>query len=277
MEARLIDVLQPIKENDYTIPEGQNLSELTTIMLQRIGALDPVLRDDLIHQIFKNFIERDYYNHDQLKNILRSILNKNYLFYRIKMSAREENAVFKRSFSVLLIPPIMQKHQQTGLLSEAEVHRVWDNLKRYMEQEKDHRGYIKGKGWAHSMAHAADAIDSVAACDEITRQEVIDMLPVIRRQFLIDQPYLFDEEERMVTAVITMFQKIEDHERVEWLRTLLYERKSWDDPSEEIIINNSKHFLRALYFRNLDYPCDTGHLREVLEEILRELRKQEAY
>ncbi|MCP3026704.1 DUF2785 domain-containing protein [Halobacillus sp. A5] len=277
MEARLIDVLQPIKDNNFEISQGQNLSELTTLMLQRIGTPDPVLRDELIHTIFTNFIKRDYYNSDQLKNILRSVLNKNYLFYRIKMSAKEENAVFKRSYSVQLIPPIMKKHRQTGLLNEAEVHRVWDNLKRYMEQEKDHRGYIQGKGWAHSMAHAADALESVAACEEITRQEVIDMLPVIRRQFLIDQPYLFDEEERMVTAVMTMFKKIEDRERVEWLETLLYLRESWDDPAEEIIINNSKHFLRALYFRNLDNPCDEGHLRRVLEELLRELRKQEKY
>ncbi|MFG6149481.1 DUF2785 domain-containing protein [Halobacillus sp. B23F22_1] len=277
METKLVDVLQAIKENNFEIPQGQNLSELTTIMLQRVGSPDPVLRDDLIHTILTKFIERDYYNADQLKNILRSVLNKNYLFYRIKMSAREENAVFKRSFSVLLIPPIMKKHQQTGLLGEAEVHRVWENLKRYMEQEKDHRGYIQGKGWAHSMAHAADALDSAAACNEITRQEVIDMLPTIRSQFLIDKPYLFDEEERMVTAVLTMFKKIEPDERVEWLETLLYQRKSWDDPAEEIIINNSKHFLRALYFRNLDYPCDEGKLRQVLETILRELRKQEAY
>ncbi|TGB05243.1 DUF2785 domain-containing protein [Halobacillus salinus] len=275
MESRLIDVLQPIKDNDYQVPDNQNLQELTTMMLQRIGSIHPVLRDELIHTIFTTFIGRGYYNEEQLKNILQSILNKNYLFYRISNSKKEEDAVFKRSFSVLLIPPIIEKHRKTPFLKEEEVLRVWDNLKKYMQQEMDHRGYVKDKGWAHAMAHAADAINAVAGCDEITSQHVLEMLPVIREQFMIEQPYLFDEEERMVTAILTMFKKIESNQRVEWLETLLYERESWQDPSEDIIINNSKHLLRALYFRMLE--GDYRELRQVLENLLRELRKQEAY
>ncbi|MCA0969618.1 DUF2785 domain-containing protein [Halobacillus litoralis] len=275
MESRLIDVLQPIKDNDYQVPGDQNLQELTTMMLQRIGSVHPVLRDDLIHTIFTTFIERDYYNEDQLKNILQSILNKNYLFYRIGSSKKEEDAVFKRSFSVLLIPPIIEKHQSQPFLKEEDVLRVWENLKKYMKQEMDHRGHVEGKGWAHAMAHAADAIYYVASCEEITSDHVLEMLPIIKEQFLIDQPYLFDEEERMVTAILAMFKKISSEQRVAWLETLLYERESWQDPSEDIIINNSKHLLRALYFRMLE--GDYRELRQVLENLLRELRKQEAY
>lgn len=275
MESRLIEVLKPIKENNYELPEKQSLQELTTMMLQKIGSVHPFLRDDLIHSIFTNFIDRGHYTHEQLKNILQSILNKNYLFYRIGSSKKEEDAVFKRSFSVLLIPPIIEKHRKDPFLKEAEIHRVWENLKKYMQQESDHRGYVQNKGWAHAIAHAADAIHHVAACEEITSGEIKDMLPVIKDQFLIDQPYLFDEEERMVTAVLVMFKKIEAAERVEWLETLLYKREGWQDPREDIIINNSKHFLRALYFRMLE--GDYRDLRQVLENLLRELRKQEAY
>ncbi|WP_163529762.1 DUF2785 domain-containing protein [Halobacillus ihumii] len=275
METKLIDVLQPIKDNDFTLPEGKSLQELTTLMLQRIGTVHPVLRDDLIHEIITAFIERGHYNNEQVKNILQSVLNKNYLFYRIGNSKKEEDAVFKRSFSVLLIPPIMKRHREHPFLKEEEVHRVWENLKKYMQQESDHRGYVPGKGWAHAMAHAADALDSVAACDEITSEEVKQMLPIIRTQFLIDQPYLFDEEERMVTAILTMFKKIERQERLEWVETLLYIRESWDNPNEDIIINNCKHLLRALYFRVLE--GDHDQLRHVVENLLRELRKQEAY
>lgn len=275
MESRLIDVLQPIKDNDFQVPDNQNLQELTTMMLQRIGSIHPVLRDELIHTIFTTFIGRGYYNEDQLKNILQSILNKNYLFYRIGNSKKEEDAVFKRSFSVLLIPPILEKHCEEPFLKEEEVLRVWDNLKKYMQQEMDHRGYVQGKGWAHAMAHAADAINAAASSHEITSEHVLDMLPIIKEQFMIDQPYLFDEEERMVTAILTMFKKIEPNQRVEWLETLLYKRESWQDPSEDIIINNSKHLLRALYFRMLE--GDYRELRQVLENLLRELRKQEAY
>ncbi|ELK45230.1 DUF2785 domain-containing protein [Halobacillus sp. ACCC02827] len=275
METRLIDVLQPIKDNDYTLQDGQNLQELTTMMLQKIGSVHPVLREDLIRPVFTSFIARNHYTNEQLKNILQSILNKNYLFYRIAMSKNEEDAVFKRSYSVLLIPPIMDKHREDPFLKEEDIRRVWDSLKKYVPQEKDTRACVKDKGWAHAMAHAADAVYSTAACEEITREDILDMLPIIRDKFMIDKPYLFDEEERMVTAVLMMFRKISHAERVEWLESLLYERESWKDPDEDIIINNSKHFLRALYFRMLD--GDYRELKQVLENLLRELRKQEAY
>ncbi len=267
--------MQAIKDRDFHIHNDQELQEITTVMLQQLGNANPVIRDELIYVTFATFIERGYYRHEKMLSILHSIQNKNYLFYRIGTSHKEEDAVFRRSFSVLLIPPIMEQHRKSPFIPEEHVHKIWDNLKKYMEQEKDHRGYVSEKGWAHTMAHAADALYSLALCSEITREEVLDMLPFIRKQLLIPHPYLFDEEERMVTAVLVMFDKLDDEERVTWLQTLLFERESFSEPSEDIIINNSKHFLRALYFRVLEREREP--LLEVLLQLLKQLRLQEAY
>ncbi|MBM7554067.1 DUF2785 domain-containing protein [Thalassobacillus pellis] len=275
MEERIIGTLQGVKDKNYEIHDSYSLPDLTTMMLQRIGSTDPELRNGLIHNIFTTFIERKYYNHEQMRNILKSILNKNYLFYRIHFSSQEEDAVFKRSYSMLLLPPIMEQHKLEPFLTTKEIHQIWSDLKRYLQQERDHRGYIPGKGWAHAIAHAADAVAAVVDCEEITVTEVKDMLPVIREQFLIDSPYLHDEEERMVTAIMKMFEKIEENEKVEWLETLLHKRESWDDPKEDIIINNCKHLLRSMYFRSL--YGDHRQLTLVLERLLRTLRKEEAY
>ncbi|SIS47694.1 DUF2785 domain-containing protein [Salimicrobium flavidum] len=275
MQTRLKESLEDIKENDYELPERINQQEITTVMLQNIGAIDPYLRVDLIHDILSTFINQGKYSEQQLRNMLTSLMNKNYLFYRINTSKQEEDAVFRRSYSVLLMSPILAKHSQSSFLSEENIHRVWDNLKKYMKQEQDHRGHVKGKGWVHTMAHAGDALNSISSCTCITAEEVKGMLPIIREQFLIDRPYLFDEEERMVTAIMSMFDKIEKEEKVEWLWTFLYKRRGWKDPAEDLIINNSKHLLRALYFRMLEN--DEGDMCEVLLQILRELRKQELY
>ena len=31
----------------------------------------------------------------------------------------------------------------------------------YMMEEKDTRGFIEGKGWAHAVAHGVDALDAL--------------------------------------------------------------------------------------------------------------------
>ncbi|AKG04978.1 MULTISPECIES: DUF2785 domain-containing protein [Salimicrobium] len=275
MKNRLKETLEEIKENDYTLPERVNQQEITTVMLQNMGAVDPYLRSELIHNILSTFIQREKYSDQQLRNMLTSLMNKNYLFYRINTSKQEEDAVFRRSYSVLLMSPILSRHSSNAFLSEENIHRVWENLKKYMKQEQDHRGYVKGKGWVHTMAHAGKALNSLSACACITGEEVKGMLPIIREQFLIDRPYLFDEEEHMVTAIITMFDKIEKEEKVAWLWTFLYERENWKDPEEDLIINNGKHLLRALYFRLIDE--EEEEICEVLLQILRELRTQEHY
>ncbi|MFD1017828.1 DUF2785 domain-containing protein [Thalassobacillus hwangdonensis] len=275
MEERIIERLRKVKADDYQLGEIHNLQDLTTLMLQKIGSTDPVLRDELIYTTFSTFIMKEYYSNEQMKSILKSVLNKNYLFYRIGHSHKEEDAVFKRSFSVLLIPPIFHQHQQEAFLTEKEIHDTWEALKKYIQQEKDHRGYVEGKGWAHAMAHAADALAAVAKCEEIHGEALKSMLPVIQQQFLIDQPYLHDEEERMVTAIMVMFGKMEHTDKVAWLESLIYQRKTWTDPNEDIIINNSKHLLRALYFRML--YGDHRPMTQVIENLLRELRKEEAY
>ena len=36
-----------------------------------------------------------------------------------------------------------------------------DKLISYVNREKDVRGYVREKGWAHCMAHVADAFDEL--------------------------------------------------------------------------------------------------------------------
>lgn len=47
-------------------------------------------------------------------------------------------------------------------LSEKEFKFVKNRAYDYVEKENDVRGYIAGKGWAHSLAHAADTLDEIA-------------------------------------------------------------------------------------------------------------------
>ena len=61
----------------------------------------------------------------------------------------------------LYFPPLISVHEREPLLSEEQLYSVAEQVLEYVYLEEDVRGYVEGKGWAHSTAHAADALDAL--------------------------------------------------------------------------------------------------------------------
>ncbi|MFZ7807474.1 DUF2785 domain-containing protein [Bacillus thuringiensis] len=66
----------------------------------------------------------------------------------------------KRAFSVLIPPLILSVHVKNHCYGKnGKCGRTSVGICIFKE---DVRGYVEGKGWAHSTAHAADALDALA-------------------------------------------------------------------------------------------------------------------
>ncbi len=135
-------------------------------MAAHIGSPDPELRDDLIYDIFAHWIEADLLDAGQLKQLLDVSLDGSHLFYRIGESGTD--SVFTRTFSALVIALIVDAHRRHAFLTSGELHRVKDEIEDYLCRERDVRGYVDGKGWAHAVAHAADMLAELAQCPELS-------------------------------------------------------------------------------------------------------------
>jgi hypothetical protein len=228
-------------------------------MLENIGSLDPILRDELIYGILFHWISKNKFTFEELKKLLEVTIEKDQLFY--KLYEKDEDAVFKRSFSVLIVALIIQNHREENFLSKEKFYEVKDKLIEYMNNEKDVSGYVEVKGWAHSAAHTADALDELVKCSFITRNDLLDILNAIKTKVCIGYHVFIEEEnERLVNVVETLFNKniLSDLEITNWLNE--FELKK---PKASYIQNmhlkvNVKGFLRTLYFRlinkdNIDY------------------------
>ncbi|MEK3660983.1 DUF2785 domain-containing protein [Paenibacillus sp. FSL F4-0236] len=251
-EQLIID-LQRIEENDYELRSGEQLRDYVKLMLEYIGDPQPKLRDDLIYSTFYKWVnEKQWFSDAELRELLLILLDEQHLFYHI--GSKEDQAVFTRTFSVLIVALILQRHREQAFLASAEFINVKEALIRYYEEEQDLRGFMPEEGWAHAAAHGADALDELVLCSESDAAIREEVLAVIQRMLYNDQHIFSDEEdERIATIVATMIDHhlLPQQSIVDWIRNL-EQCGGWPRSRGQYVARvNTKNFVRSLYFRLL--------------------------
>ena len=266
-ETELKEKLQALAQNEFQ-PSGQdNLSELIPAMLNHIGSTDSALRDELIYSAFGAWILRyNALSPDELRSLLPIVLDGQHMLY--KLGEQDTDSVFTRSFSILVLPLLLITHRSRPLFPASEIDQIKKQLLYYLENERDRRGFVRQKGWAHAIAHTADALDDLARCTEMNKSDLVEILEGIRKAICVESACYVDlEEERMVTAVIAILGRnlVPAAEVIQWMEgfsDLTLTIKS--GPERHHIRANVKNFLQSLYFRlqwegtpnNLDTPIN---------------------
>lgn len=265
-EQLMID-LQRIEDNNYHLNEGEDVWDYITLMLKYIGDPEPELRDNLIYSTFSGWIsERKLFNDTELREILSVIIDDDHLFYHI--GSKEDEAVFTRTFSVLVVALILQRHREQPFLKLAEFSHLKQCLIRYYAEEKDLRGYVTVGGWAHAAAHGADALEELVQCEESDQTVQQEVLLAIQGM-LYNGRHTFsdDEDERMANIVVAIIE----HELlspsliIEWFGQL---EQCCDWPRSRhmyITRTNTKNFVRSLYFRLRYHHRGTELMEAILQ------------
>ncbi|MDG0875931.1 DUF2785 domain-containing protein [Paenibacillus thiaminolyticus] len=243
--------LQRIQKEDYRLREGERLQDVAALMLQYIGDPDPELRDDLIYSTFYHWIiKKKSFTEAELRSLLTVLTDDGHLFYHI--GSEGDSTVFTRSFSVLPIALIVRRHRQEPFLDLAEFQHVKHSLIRYVQEEKDLRGYVNEGGWAHSAAHAADALTELVQCPECDAEGRLQVLAAVQGM-LHNGSHIFNEEEdeRIACIVDTiMDQELLPPQEIERWIAGLAECGSWSRARNNRFAQvNSKNLVRCLYFR----------------------------
>jgi hypothetical protein len=250
-EQTLKTRLQAIAEADYAVPTRLELLPLVLAMGIHIGSPDPELRDALIYTTLATWIERGVFERKELNEILRVKLNEQHLFQGL--GEQGTDTVFMRAFSMLVVALVLGVHRRAPFLPNEEIQVIKRKALRYLAGERDRRGYVPGKGWAHAVAHAADALAELAQCDALDTADLQDLLDAI--QVAVAAPetvYTHEEDERLATAVVHIWQREETAETavVAWLAAFIpVETDRLRLPEGYRRFVNVKTFLRTLTFR----------------------------
>ncbi|MDF2673714.1 MAG: hypothetical protein K0R09_1979 [Clostridiales bacterium] len=263
-ENLLKERLIRISSNDHLLEKNEDYYLMGLEMLENIGSLDSELRDDLIYSTLFYWVSKNRFTFEELKNLLNISLDEEHLFY--KLGDKDEDAVFKRTFSALNVALIINKHREENFLSDELLYEVKDTLVEYMINEQDVRGYVEIKGWAHSAAHTADALDELVQCTCFRAADLMDILNTIKAKVCIGYYVYIDEEsERMVTPVENALNRrlLSDLEIIKWLQGFKVKNPEGNHIEKFHLMVNIKGFLRSLYFRLLEQEDSIFIVQEI--------------
>ena len=75
-----------------------------------------------------------------------------------------------------------------------------------MMEEKDTRGFIHEKGWAHAIAHGADALDALAKHPLLKKEDISRILHAVQHSLFRQVDYLDEEEERLAIIIASLIK-----------------------------------------------------------------------
>jgi hypothetical protein len=219
--------------------------------MTHLGATDSELRDDLIYTALAYWLLRHrLLTSAQRSWLLTTVLDDEHLFAGI--GEHDTDSVFTRTFSVLLLPLLLIAERHDPQWDTAEFTRIKMALLRYLTEERDLRGYVPGKGWAHGMAHAADALDDLAQAEALQSADLVDLLGAIQRVVSVGHvAYAHLEEERLVTAVLAILKReaVASDVWSDWSERFATDVNAIGFQPGDYTRVNVKSFLQSLSFR----------------------------
>lgn len=259
--------------------EQIELNDLIEKMLYNIGSIDSELRDTLIFNTFCTLIEEDYLNKHQMEHIIEVCLDNLFL----GIDKIESDLVFTRSFSSLTIGLLLQKDREQSFLKEEVVLNIINKSTEYLNLEKDIRGYVETKGWAHSIAHGADllveAIKHPLFNINLSSEYLETIKECLFKNSTTKTPFVDGEEERLVFVLEALIEKgLTTNEMNKWVSEItdtLTNLKNEEGYSLNYFWKRSNviNFLREVYFQQL-YKNTHLTLRSKITDSLEQLHNQ---
>lgn len=261
-----------IVTNDFKIHPKFTKERLTEELLNNLGSPDTNIRERSL-DILDTWIMKGNYNSKELLEIAHKV--KENLLYGL--GEVNSDSVFLRSFSALILGSIINFDEQCALgnienrepfLTEDILMGFFNASLEYYRKERDVRGYIKTKEWAHSIAHGADLFKYFAQHRMIGKEELLSILEIFK--FKLGEPqediYKAREELRIAVAIYTVFLRriLEVNEIKTWFQSIrkFYENKKWSElvkePSLLNIQLNLRSFLLYIYFLVKNGIANTG-------------------
>ena len=269
-----------VARNDFQVPEGYTLANLTEILFSYLGSTDPELRDDIGYIVYANWLKREMYSSEELKtHVIRLLSNLDK-----GIGETESDTVFLRTFSVLLLAEIVHNDNKKAILEADQIERILAKGLWYLEAELDPRGYIPVKGWAHALAHTADLLLVLARNRNIDESDLLEMLSATSNKIVhsTNHTYIHGEDERLASAILEILRRnlIPTNQLESWSKSFIAPNgKDWKgaymDEERNRAFQNTRNLLRSVYLTLIAQPDDfpnRDRLTSLVFETLKELR-----
>lgn len=186
------------------VPQDVPLGDLTADLTRMLGDPDPHIRDAVAFPTIATWIGAGVYD-----DLLSALGDGMCTGLTIGLGESETDSVFRRSFSALVLSECIARDNEINVLTAKTILTWGDRLTSWVTRENDLRGFITGKGYAHAIAHAGDALATLSRSPKIGALELVVLLDVIADRLLTPtkQFFICAEEDRLAHAVINILNR----------------------------------------------------------------------
>jgi hypothetical protein len=271
-----------LSNNEYAIPEGYSLENLTELLFGYLGSTDPELRDEIAYVVYANWLKRDLYTREAIQShidLLLSNLEKG-------IGETDSDTVFLRTFSILLLAEIVHNDNKKSLLEREQIKRILEKGLGYLEAEWDPRGHVPVKGWAHALAHTADLLLVLGHNRNTEEADLVNMLNAVSDKMVqsTNQVYIHGEDDRLASAVIEILRRdLLPLEKVQaWTRSFtspdgLDWKGVYIDEERNRAFQNTRNLLRSIHLHLLLEEEGIPHRERLISIFLEALRNLKPY
>lgn len=266
--------MNQIERQAYMHENGEQLIEM---MIAHIGSPEDEIRDKLNYRLFIELLAAQLFSSEQMAQMASTLKGDHYLFCSI--GERNTDSVFTRSFSALWLSNLINADGQLRFLNEEEATGILDAASNYLTKEKDVRGFVGEKGWAHSIAHGADLASAIIFHPLFNVRLVPVILQGIKDGFWKGTVFVDDEEERLVRVVEKLIAKdFPEEVLIEWVEQIFdklqfYLMEVGYTPQYFAARTNTLHFMKTLYF-TLKFSQKSPQLMGVVSLFIAKWMKQ---
>lgn len=257
-----------VRATGLEVPTDRPLDELTTELTIMLGSTDPGRRDDTAYHVLATWISRGVY--DELLTGLGDGMSAG---LEVGLGENGTDTVFRRSFSALILAECLDRNNTIDTLPASTVLDWGDRLANWFVRELDLRGYVANKGWAHSVAHGADALGVLSCSHLLATPELTVLLDVIADRVLAptDQRLTHGEPDRLAMATVSTLRRdlVPLGVLEAWVARIGGGSGSHEDRATPF---NAQAFLRALHLQlavGRAHPAVRADLLLALVDVLR--------
>ncbi|HEX4666495.1 MAG TPA: DUF2785 domain-containing protein [Chthoniobacterales bacterium] len=194
-----------IKEANFAVPAAESAGQLALELPALAASTDPAVRDGCGYEILAAWVYRDHLlSAEQLEALRLKLLPG----MTAHLGELENETIFGRSFSALYLSILAAEDLRHPFLSPPAFRKTLDLALESYAREKDLRGYVPGKGWAHATAHVADLLKFLGRSPHLSREEQkLIVNAIAQRCRSAGSVFAHGEDARMAAALLSIAER----------------------------------------------------------------------
>lgn len=266
-----------VHASGLAVPQDRPLDDLTAELTRMLGDTNPEARDGTAYPTLAAWVGRGVYD-----DLLSGLGDGMAAGLGVGLGERDTDSVFRRSFSALVLAECIERDNARSLLPPAKILDWGDRVTGWLVRERDVRGFIPGRGWAHAVAHGADAVGMLAESPHFGLNELTVLLDVIADRLLLETPVPLTsgEPDRLALATMTILRRRLVPLRIiePWLARLTAAATPTGSTEHDPYLTtaNPEAFLRALHIQVALAPEPIDVRADLLLELVAALRSTNA-